>query len=106
MSAQLSLDALSGISWSSPTLAQLEQFAIDNVPGCVTRMESHDRSMCVRFEKDGAIAWIRPSLERTEDDRLECLVRLEYTAGKTYRVPLRSDEELKQALEDLSFEDW
>ena len=100
MSAQLTLDSLSGIDWEHPTIYQLEQFAIDNVPGCKTILERHNSFMCVRISHWlGAVAYLRPSLERTEDDRLEWFARLEYELKSGVRnLAIQGDEDLEHAL--------
>lgn len=102
MSGQLSLDSLGGIDWEHPRLEQLEQFALDYLPGCKTRWESHGGHMSVLVEWDVEAAWLRPSLERTADDRLEWLARLEHFTPSCERsVAIRSDEELESWLWNL-----
>lgn len=94
MSAQLTLDSMIGIDWTRPTLSQLEQFALDRVPGCSTRWESHRSSMCVAVEANGRNAWIRPSLELDVDGRFAWLVRICFEDGSCYAVASTDDLEL------------
>lgn len=96
MSAQLTLDCLSGIDWEHPRLEQLEQHALDYIPDCTTCLESRRSSMCVRVEYYGSVAWLRPSLERTADDRLEwrAVVSFEKPSGEACDVFVRDSKQL------------
>lgn len=103
MSAQLSLDAIGGIDWSCPKLEQLEQFAIEHIQGCTTHLESHSSSMSVCVEKDGSTSWMRPVLERTEEDRLEWVVVVEL--ANLHGFVTRSDQRLEAVLTEIFEED-
>ena len=81
MSAQLTLDCLSGIDWERPRLEQLEQAALNHV---LVRLGLRR-------------AWMKPSLQRTALDTLEWVVLFQEGEGNGY-VDLRSDEELESAL--------
>ena len=98
MSAQLTLDCLSGIDWKRPRLEQLEQFAIDHVPGADVELR-HIKGvgMTVLVRLGLRRAWMKPSLQRTAWDTLEWVVLFQEGEGNGY-VGLRSDEELESAL--------
>ena len=101
MSAQLSLDSLSGIDWEHPRLEQLEQFALDHVPGADVELR-HIKcvGMTVMVRLGLRRAWMKPSLKRTALDTLEWVVLFQAGEGNDY-VDLRSDEELDEALDDV-----
>ena len=98
MSAQLKLDCLGGIDWERPRLEQLEQFAIDHVPGADVELR-HIKGigMTVLVRRGMRRAWMKPSLQRTAWDTLEWVVLFQEGEGNDY-VDLRSDEELESAL--------
>lgn len=98
MSAQLTLGALGGIDWERPRLEQLEQFALDNVPGAdveLRHIKGVGMTLLVRIGMRRA--WMKPSLQRTAGDTLEWVVLFQEGEGNDY-VDLRSDEELESAL--------
>ena len=101
MSAQLTLGALVGIDWERPRLEQLEQFALDHVPGAdVALWHIKGVGMTVLVRLGLRRAWMKPSLERTALDTLEWVVLFQEGEGNGY-VDLRSDEELEHALDDV-----
>ena len=101
MSSQLTLDSLSGIDWESPRLEQLQQFALDNVPGAdVALLHIKGVGMTVLVRLGLRRAWMKPSLQRTALDTLEWVVLFQEGEGNDY-VDLRSDAELEQALDDV-----
>ena len=101
MSAQLTLDALGGINWESPRLEQLQQFALDNVPGAdVALLHIKGVGMTVLVRLGLRRAWMKPSLQRTALDTLEWVVLFQAGEGNDY-VDLRSDAELDEALDDV-----
>ena len=98
MSAQLTLEALGGIDWERPRLEQIEQFALDHVPGAdvaLWHIKGVGMTMLVRLGMRRA--WMKPSLQRTADDTLEWVVLFQEGEGNDYVDP-RSDEELESAL--------
>ena len=98
MSAQLTLDAMRGIDWERPRLEQLEQAALDHVPGAdveLRHIKGVGMTMMVRLGLRRA--WMKPSLQRTAWDTLEWVVLFQEGEGNGY-VDLRSDEELESAL--------
>lgn len=98
MSAQLTLDAIGGIDWERPRLEQLEQAAIDHVPGAdVALRHIKGVGMTVLVRRGMRRAWMKPSLKRTACDTLEWVVLFQAGEGNDY-VDLRSDEELEYAL--------
>ena len=98
MSAQLTLEAMGGIDWERPRLEQLEQVAIDYVPGAdVALLHIKGVGMTVLVRLGMIRAWMKPSLQRTADDTLEWVVLFQEGEGSGY-VDLRSDEELESAL--------
>ena len=98
MSAQLTLEAMGGIDWEHPRLEQLEQAAIDYVPGAdVALCHIKGVGMTVLVRLGMIRAWMKPSLQRTADDTLEWVVLFQEGEGNDY-VDLRSDEELESAL--------
>ena len=98
MSAQLTLDCLSGIDWERPRLEQLEQAAIDHVPGADVELRFiKGVGMTVLVRLGLRRAWMKPSLQRTAGDTLEWVVLFQEGEGNGY-VDLRSDEELDSAL--------
>ena len=98
MSSQLTLDSLSGIDWEHPRLEQLQQFALDNVPGAdVALWHIKGVGMTVLVRLGLRRAWMKPSLKRTALDTLEWVVLFQAGEGNDY-VDLRSDEELESAL--------
>ena len=98
MSAQLKLDCLGGIDWERPRLEQLEQFALDHVPGAdVALWHIKGVGMTVLVRLRLRRAWMKPSLKRTALDTLEWVVLFQAGEGNDY-VDLRSDEELESAL--------
>ena len=101
MSAQLSLDSLSGIDWEHPRLEQLQQFALDHVPGAdVALLHIKGVGMTVMVRLGLRRAWMKPSLQRTALDTLEWVVLFQAGEGNDY-VDLRSDAELDEALDDV-----
>lgn len=98
MSAQLTLDCLSGIDWERPRLEQLEQAALDHVPGADVELR-HIKGigMTVLVRLGLRRAWMKPCLKRTALDTLEWVVLFQEGEGSGY-VDLRSDEELESAL--------
>ena len=98
MSAQLTLDAMRGIDWKRPRLEQLEQAALDHVPGAdVAPCHIKGVGMTVLVRLGMRRAWMKPSLQRTACDTLEWVVLFLEGEGNDY-VDLRSDEELESAL--------
>ena len=98
MSAQLTLDAMRGIDWKRPRLEQLEQAALDHVPGAdVALWHIKGVGMTVMVRLGMRRAWMKPSLQRTAWDTLEGVVLFQEGEGNGY-VDLRSDEELESAL--------
>ena len=98
MSDQLTLEAMGGIDWERPRLEQLEQAAIDYVPGAdVALCHIKGVGMTVLVRLGMIRAWMKPSLQRTADDTLEWVVLFQEGEGNDY-VDLRSDEELESAL--------
>ena len=98
MSAQLTLDCLSGIDWERPRLEQLEQAALDHVPGAdVAHWHIKGVGMAVLVRLGLRRAWMKPNLQRTAWDTLEWVVLFQEGEGNGY-VDLRSDEELESAL--------
>ena len=98
MSAQLTLECLSGIDWERPRLEQLEQDALNHVPGADVELR-HIKGvgMTVLVRLGLRRARMKPSLQRTADDTLEWVVLFQEGEGNDY-VDLRSDEELESAL--------
>ena len=98
MSGQLTLDAMRGIDWEHPRLEQLEQAALDHVPGAdVELCHIKGVGMTVLVRLGLRRAWMKPSLQRTACDTLEWVVLFQEGEGNGY-VDLRSDEELESAL--------
>ena len=98
MSAQLSLDSMGGIDWERPRLEQLEQAALERVPGAdVALLHIKGVGMTVLVRRGLRRAWMKPSLQRTACDTLEWVVLFQEGEGNGY-VDLRSDEELESAL--------
>ena len=98
MSGQLTLDAMRGIDWKRPRLEQLEQAALDHVPGAdVALWHIKGVGMTVMVRLGLRRAWMKPSLQRTACDMLEWVVLFQEGEGNGY-VDLRSDEELESAL--------
>ena len=98
MSAQLTLDAMRGIDWERPRLEQLEQAAIDHVPGAdVALCLIKGVGMTVLVRLGMRRAWMKPSMQRTAWDTLEWVVLFQEGEGNGY-VDLRRDEELESAL--------
>ena len=98
MSAQLTIEAMGGIDWERPRLEQLEQFALDHVPGAdVALWHIKGVGMTVMVRLGLRRAWMKPSLQRTAGDTLERVVLFQEGEGNDY-VDLRSDEELESAL--------
>ena len=98
MSAQLTLDAIGGIDWERPRLEQLEQAAIDHVPGADVELRFiKGVGMTVLVRLGLRRAWMKPSLQRTAGDTLEWVLLFQEGEGNGY-VDLRSDEELESAL--------
>ena len=98
MSGQLTLDAMRGIDWKRPRLEQLEQAALDHVPGAdVALWHIKGVGMTVMVRLGMRRAWMKPSLQRTAWDTLEWVVLFQEGEGNGY-VDLRSDEELESAL--------
>ena len=101
MSAQLTLEAMGGIDWERPRLEQLEQAALDHVPGAdVELCHIKGVGMTVLVRLGLRRAWMKPSLKRTAWDTLEWVVLFQEGEGNDY-VDLRSDAELEQALDDV-----
>ena len=101
MSAQLTFEAMGSIDWERPRLEQLEQFALDHVPGADVELR-HIKcvGMTVLVRLGLRRAWMKPSLKRTALDTLEWVVLFQAGEGNDY-VDLRSDEELDEALDDV-----
>lgn len=98
MSAQLTLDCLSGIDWERPRLEQLEQAALDHVPGADVELRYiKGVGMTVLVRLGLRRAWMKPNLQRTAGDTFEWVVLFQEGEGNDY-VDLRSDEELESAL--------
>ena len=98
MSAQLTLGAMGGIDWERPRLEQLEQAALDHVPGAdVALWHIKGVGMTVMVRLGLRRAWMKPSLQRTACDTLEWVVLFQEGEGNDY-VDLRRDEELESAL--------
>ena len=98
MSAQLTLDAMRGIDWEHPRLEQLEQAALDHVPGAdVALWHIKGVGMTVLVRLGMRRAWMKPSMQRTAWDTLEWVVLFQEGEGNGF-VDLRSDEELESAL--------
>ena len=98
MVGQMALDSLGGINWESPRLEQLQQFALDHVRGADVRLWNVERvGMCVLVQVGRRLAWMKPSLQRTDDDNLEWVVLFQ-AFGSIVHKELRSDEELESAL--------
>ena len=98
MSAQLTFEAMGSIDWERPRLEQLEQFALDHVPGAdVELWHIKCVGMTVLVRLGLRRAWMKPSLKRTALDTLEWVVLFQEGEGNDY-VDLRSDEELESAL--------
>lgn len=101
MVGQMTLDSLGGINWESPRLEQLQQFALDHVPGAdVALWHIKGVGMTVMVRLGLRRAWMKPSLKRTALDTLEWVVLFQAGEGNGY-VDLRSDAELEQALDDV-----
>ena len=93
MSAQLTLGALGVIDWERPRLEQLEQAAIDHVPGAdVALWHIKGVGMTVLVRLGLSRPSMKPSLQRTAGDTLEWVVLFQEGEGSGY-VDLRSDEE-------------
>ena len=98
MSGQLTLEAMGGIDWERPRLEQLEQAALDHVPGAdVELCHIKGVGMTVMVRLGLRRAWMKPSLQRTAWDTLEWVVLFQEGEGNGY-VDLRRDEELESAL--------
>ena len=98
MSAQLTLGAMGGIDWEHPRLEQVEQAALDHVPGAdVALWHIKGVGMTVMVRLGLRRAWMKPSLQRTVCDTLEWVVLFQEGEGNDY-VDLRRDEELESAL--------
>ena len=98
MSGQLTLEAMGGIDWERPRLEQLEQAALDHVPGAdVELCHIKGIGMTVLVRLGLRRAWMKPSLQRTAWDTLEWVVLFQEGEGNGF-VDLRSDEELESAL--------
>ena len=98
MSGQLTLEAMGGIDWERPRLEQLEQAALDHVPGAdVELCHIKGVGMTVMVRLGLRRAWMKPSLQRTACDTLEWVVLFQEGEGNGY-VDLRRDEELESAL--------
>ena len=78
MSAQLTIDCLSGIDWERPRLEQIEQFLADALPDKKIKQERHSSRQCVSVEcKDGWKLYACPSLDRISDNALRWHVYVE-----------------------------
>lgn len=78
MSAQLTLDCLSGIDWERPRLEQLEQFLADALPGKELKQERHSSRQCVSVKcRDGWKLYACPSLDRISENVLRWYVYVE-----------------------------
>ena len=98
MVGQIDIGCLSGIDWEHPRLEQLEQAALDHVPGAdVELCHIKGVGMTVLVRLGLRRAWMKPSLQRTACDTLEWVVLFQEGEGNGY-VDLRSDEELESAL--------
>ena len=90
MVGQMTLDSLGGINWESPRLEQIQQFALDHVPGSdVALWHIKGVGMTVLVRLGLRRAWMKPSLKRTELDTLEWVVLFQAGEGNGY-VDLRA----------------